>query len=762
MQTKPAGWPADQAVEDVPEVRARFRSSAWPPARDGMPAGQAAVGEWSIDRNLTGGGLPGQARGASGGSIAQGSFTFPQPQGAPLSPFTADGLEVQAGGLIDVTAWQGNASLPLGSFQSQSVSGASTNGAIDVDIEEATQRLKRPFTYQWFYDPKAPTLDASHIMEAAASAGGYVGSSAPLNPSHQWVLLGSELNGRAIASSGGVVSTPLVPRWGTSDGRIGLSSGMMKLSPSGNETSPGFGWSTSEVTFFVEVGAAGGVVEIAQSGGADGLRVGFGRGEQSIVIRRMGVQSVIASYPITLNQESHSFLVHMIRPSASSAEVTIRICQDEATTWTTLGTFTVAGLHAWSRQDTYTVGWFTVTHQRQASAGWVRGFQAYSGVSDYAALAALPLRTVTARIAASGSLLHGVFDLADKTCWDIIQEAARSTMGGAWMDERGAIIYRDRESLRSGVPVETMIAEERLDTLAWDTSIEDMADRVELAYTPAEVVSDPLARVTLWEADRPYIILARKDLEIVVDIEGSTDRISAFLPLWDTTTAGEEGSQMSRWAAAYRRDGDGERPGDNAIRINATMVGPSKVKLRVMNRTDNDLWLVDGRGNPCLILRSTLQVAPGEQITVASGNPEARSISPFSFDAGMWVQTPDMAQEMLDWLTSQTAQPEPTIPGVGVKPDLARQLGDIVVVTDETTQLRSKALITAVHLSGSSSGYTQNVTMALLAETFRSLDAYTVAQGVSTFQDIDTALATADVQTFTQFDAWCRKNLVTY
>jgi len=163
-----------------------------------------------------------------------------------------------------------------------------------------------------------------------------------------------------------------------------------------------------------------------------------------------------------------------------------------------------------------------------------------------------------------------------------------------------------------------------------------------------------------------------------------------------------------------------------------------------------------------VIVRSTILIAPGEAQSMASGAAEDRSITAFGFDAGTWVQDPATAQEMLDWLTNQTATAEPVIPNVGVKPDLARQLGDIVVVTDEVTRLRSKALVTATRIAGSNTGYTQQLTMALLAETFRSLDAYCAAAGISTFDQLDAKLAADGVATFDQLDAWCRTNLVTY
>lgn len=762
MQPKPNGWPADAVVEDVPEVRARFRSSAWPPARDGLPAGSTIVGEWSVNRNLTGGGLPGQARGASGGSIAQGSFEFPQPAGAHLSPFTPDALAVQAGGLVDLTAWQGAASLPLGSFQSQTISGASTDGVVDVDIEEATQRLKRPFTYKWEYNPLAPTMDAAHVLEAAASQGGYTGNRARLSPSNPMVLLDADLNGRAITRAGGVLSVGLSPVWGSADGRVGLVSGMVTMTPSGNLTSPGYETANSVITFFLEAGGAGGVVEVAQANGADGLRFGFDKGTGRLVIRRMGNSTTLASYPVPWTKPVHSFMLRVVRPASSDPQVTVQLCRDEESSWTTLGTFTAAGLYRWTRQDAYHVGWFTVTHLRQAVNGWVRSFQAYMSVANAAELAALPQGAVTARIQHTGSVLSGVFDLSDKTCWEVIQDAARSTMGGAWMDETGTVVYRNRESLRSGTPVETVVSEERLDTLAWETSVEDVADRVELSYTPSDVQVSSQAKITLFEAKEPYFVSRNNSIRVVVEVKGTTNNIAGFLPIWDTTTAGDDGTRMSRWAASTSRDAGGERPASNAITIRATLEGPSRVSLRITNRTDQDLWMVDGNGKPCLIVRSTILIAPGDAQSMASGVAENRSITAFSFDAGTWVQDPATAQEMLDWLTNQTATAEPVIPNVGVKPDLARQLGDIVVVTDEMTQLRSKALITATSLSGNNAGHAQQLTMALLAETFRSFDAYCAAKGISTFDQLDAKLTTDGVATFDQFDAWCRINLVAY
>lgn len=761
MQDTPLGWPEESAVSLVPEGHLVFDGSAWPPAGDGLPAGEAIAGSWSVDRTLTGGGLPGSARGASGGSIAQAEAQIPQPAAAPLSPFGEGARQVNPGGLARLSAVSSGVSIPLGKFQVRDVSGASTQGFLGVELEEASQALKRKFFYPWRYDAVANTMDAAHVIDVACTGCGYLTDRAPLPGADRRVLVDLPLAGRATAGKGGTMAAPTPVQWSSVDGRMGMSGGRVIITPSGNKKGSAFEDTARNVALFVEVAADGGSVHIVNPDTGDGVRVKFDLKAKQLRLRQVGpTNAAIGDFPFTTG--SGAYMLHLSRATDTGQILTVRVRQSGSQTFETLGTVTTTGLPAWTRNDHYHVGHFDAVYA-STPGGWLRGFQAYWNLTDWDVLAALPIPEVTAKVEASGSLITGVF-LTDtaQTAWQIIQDLAKSTMGAAWMNEAGQIIYRNRQNLRTGTPVETIISEERLDSLAWTMSIEDVADRVALTYTPSLTAVNDFEKITLWESTDTISVPPFTTFGLEIDITGTTDRLANFIPLWDTTTAGDDGSRMSRWAAATSADGAGERPSSDSLTVEATLVGLSKVKINVRNNTGDTLYLVDGNGNPCLILRTSLQVQPGEVQTITSGASEANALTPFDFDCGQWVQDAATAQEMLDWLTSQTQIAQPVIKDVNIVPDLARQLGDIVVITDEVTGLRSKALLTSTGISGDSSVLSQTVTAALLADVFRDFDAWARAEGIDTFDDLDLRLAELGIDTFDDFDRWASSAFVNY
>lgn len=514
--------------------------SAWPPASDGIPQGTASVGEWSVSRALTGGALPGQVRGVSGHSIATGSASFAQPAGAPLSPWGKGTLNLGPGGKCVLYAShvgpgiaQG---LRLGSFVVAPINGSNTSNAVDLELDEDSIRLQKPFTLNWVYDPAQPTFDASWVLEQIAASAGYA--------------------------------------------------------------------------------------------------------------------------------------------------------------------------------------------------------------TD---------------IESSGSPLRGVFGVSGQSAWSVAQSIAAATMGAVWISESGVFTYRNRHTLRGvGGYTESIEALDSVESLPWTIDPADVADRVELTYTPTDIEST-FHTSTLWEATEAIRVNAGQTVRINADIEGTTDRLSAFVPIWPMTgpnVPSYADNQMSRWAASTNRDGGGVQPSDTAITVTASMQGPSRARITITNTTGGTLWLVDGNGNPCLTLRTNLLVRPGEPVVISSGANETNALNPLSIEAGAWVQDASTAQELLAWVTGQTSRAQAALSQVRVKPDLARQMGDPIRLTDGHTGLRSKALITGISNSGGPEGYTQTLDLALMDVIFADLDTYFASNDLITFAHFDTFCVMNGLVTFADLDVW--------
>ena len=165
MQVLPAGWPADAAVETVPDIVADFGASA---------PGAVSLADWSIARQLTGSLLPGQVRAGTGFSVASGSVSFPQTV-PPLSPWGKGAQKLVPGGRCAVYATHdaGVGRLALGSFLASQASGAVSDPAVSVDLVEDQARLRKRVSVPGLSDVAGTIgVDAVWLIDQVARTGG--------------------------------------------------------------------------------------------------------------------------------------------------------------------------------------------------------------------------------------------------------------------------------------------------------------------------------------------------------------------------------------------------------------------------------------------------------------------------------------------------------------------------------------------------------------------------------------------------------------
>lgn len=739
MQNKPVGWPVEAEIEVLPDLYLEMHQSEWPPGRDGVPDGTASVAAWSVDRQLQGSSLPGQIRGTLGFSIASGSVTFAQPEGAPLSPWARGPRLLGPGGRCTLYATHQPPStltgLKLGAFVVAPIRGANISNTVGLDIDEDSIRLKRPFRLDWSFDGSSnANLDAAWVLSEIARTAGY--HAVPTDTVE--TVLSLPLVGGPAPRIGSLASAPTT-RWSSVEGHIGLGPGSTLTAAVADSTAR-----LVRVTLSCVVSKTGGMITFA------GVTFDIQSG-QVLVKDSTGLR---ATLPITDSPEAwHQLELSVRRTTSLSLEVWMRSPGEEwgTSTMVTMG----ATLPAYLLRDGDTVLVETTGAHNGGPTGsrWIRALRVYP---HDPAQAFVPF-TPTACLEASGSLLNGVFGVAEASAWSVAQDIARATMGAVWISEDGIFTYRARAALRgAGGYGESIEALDSLESLDWTIDPGDIADRVEYTYIPTDVMRSNEA-ITLWEASEPIRVAAGQKVSITADITGTTDRFSPFIPIWkpsDKDTPVYFTERMSRWAASTSAEGAGERPADNSIRISVEQLSPSKVRIHLTNTTTTQLWMVDGNGSPCLILRTSLLVTPGEPVMISAGASEAVAVNPLSVDAGAWVQDEVTASSMLGWISGQTSRAQATIDQVRVKPDLGRQLGDVFRITDEITGLRSKAIITGVSLAGTNSGYTQLLDIALLDLIFEDFDTWCRQNRIDTFQQLDDWLATNNIVTFQQFDDW--------
>ena len=744
MQT---GTTPSGTVETVPDFRLSLDGSPWPSATGELPAGTGSVVDFQIQRDLTGGGLPGAARGGSGFSVASGSVTLPMGR-SELTPWAAASKRVTPGGLAWLRAHPSTlTNITLGRFIVDECSGASTGG-LSLALVESQRRMDGPFTYDWAYSAKIPTPDACSVQAVIAEQAGYSTSWQPNLPPNRSVqgstiMLAARLDGTIqphpctffpdIHEHSGV-------NWVSSGGQCFLGPGSAMRywwDPDIDSSTATYypGGIGPHVTAVVR--GAGVLIQGMREVDAIGASIGWHISTTRVRVTAGGVGEVTVQLGAT---------------SASTRSLAVRI----TTTAVIVTDLVTKAVY----QAPFSIGatsmHFGGIHITVPADGGVRDVVIPNRTTMFG-----PAVRPTAFIEHTGSPVAGVFDVKDKSARDVFQDIAKATMGAGWQSETGDLIYRNANSLRTGVPVEAVAAAEKLEDLPWSISRDNTADRITVSYTPADVQADPAHKITLWEATETIQVGAGKTVTVTADITGTTDRISPFSTV-TPNQADAANSTYSRWHASSSREGGGTRPADDAIRIESKIAGPSTVRLAITNTTGGTLWLVDGNGNPLVILRTSLQVQPGEPQVLEWGQPEDKAIQPFDFDCGQWVQDASTAQAMLAWLVDQLRSPLPTITQVRIIPDLRRQLGDIVTLTDTESGLKAKALITGTSISGNANGYQQTLSLAILSVTMDDFDRFAVATGLLTFDQLDTWLTSKGLLTFDQADAWLGPNLPDY
>lgn len=718
-----------------------------PPIRLVMDLGSTAeVVEWSTRRELTGSGLPGSGRGASGFSVASGTVMLAQ-DGVRRTPWSPAATRVRVDELGWLTAHPTTlASIKLGRFITDHAAGGSMGG-IGVDLTEGQRNLDGPFTYPWAYSDVESRIESSAVLAAIAEGAGYTTSwhtSTTGGHGIPQALLMANLNGTTAPRAGTQWTTrtsQLGVTWISRNGQTYLGSGSRVVYDVGDVEVGQWGWLFSS-------GAANMRFEVAGEGFRYDSKITSGRAAWSLEASTTEVRLTIngAARVITLPPTTNP--TRRLLFGATSTALSVLDFDTGVVTNATGGpgaTLSYAGATITVKPD-----------------GGVRDLS----VASPSPTVMPPVRP-TAWIEHTGSMISGVFDVAGKKAREVFQDIATKTMGAGWQSETGELVYRNAENLRTGAAVESVIAHDQFESLDWDLDRQNKADRIEVSYTPATTVADKTNSITLWESTDRINIQPGTTIVIPVEITGTTDRLAPFIPIFDTSQAA---GRMSRWdasptAAGTNEDGSAStRPASNALRIETVIKSPSTIEVRVTNMTSKRLFIVDGNGNPCLILRTSLQVQPGEAQTLSWGAEESKATTPFEFECGQWVQEPLVAQQMLSWLVSQMQESLPTLPQVRVVPDLRRQLGDIIRLTEGPVvdPLKTKGIIVGVSMSGTWSGYQQRITVALLSNTYADLKRALIALSIRTYDEFKTYLAVNQLLTYQAFKEHAQRVLVDY
>jgi len=653
---------------------------------DGTTSHQAV--SWSVSRSLSGSGLPGQVRVTSGTGSASGSVDVTDVERS--TPWDTGSGAVVPGSLCQIVGTTdygvvAQASLLRGVIREVSMPGIFST-LRSLSIEDDLARLQRPL---WLPTALIPGLnvatDAAYIIDAAARTGGRY-ATAPAGAS---TLISFPLQGSFFPEVGVVGSVAAFTSWGTVAGRIvptgltGLTANIpttpltTKILVSAVNVS-GDGAIDIRVdgtlgltTAYVKLRMSGGSLQASRDGGstwttiAPGGSVGVGRFEVEITWTSTTAVSLRTRYN---------------GPGGTGTPV-----------WP--GAVTLTGTAVTSPTN-----WTSIS-----IGGGLTGVQVNK--AEEPGLWTLP----TAKIAASGSDLRMILLPKAITAVDALQQVSASTDAAWWIDEDGVLVYLPRTTLAAQSSTGTLSTTTSLADIPASTSTDDLVDRVEVTFSPPVLTSAADYSLGVFEATDVIEVAAGATVVQEYDLDTSVGTLAT----WAREESGADRT-LSRWWASTAPVG-GTKVAASGVTISSSLLNPRRIRITIKNNTGATIWMVDGNGDPHVIVRAMWRVSAGEQQTAYAGATLDDARYPATLDLGAYVQTATRAQAIADSLMTALATPMPVLTGLQVYPSPSRHLGDVVTLSDPITGLSCRGVICKIDNSGSAGSWQQTIDLAVLA-----------------------------------------------
>ena len=656
------------------------------------------VVEWSIDRDLTGSGVPDQARARSGFATGSGSVTLASVSGEPWRPTVLPGGGVQISARADVDA-------PASSVFSgrvDTVGAASARSPhLTLDVKDRIPARKPVSIASSLYDDSEGNQDTSTLIEQAARRLGFRVSPPPVAST----ILSAPLHGfirpevvRGEQLSGGGWNSIT---WAASRGRcvLALNVGVV-FAPRDEPLAVG---ETHTITFSVTRGMDPQYRFYVVY--AD-IQVYFGYDNGSTYVAVGGSGNVTGSFDDGLTVDEFTVEMQYERTSLGSHRCRIRRFVNGTPSswggWVTKPWRDYAGLVFAAASgaefapplDVWGVAWVTVRIGTTGDGAYIP----------------------TARIDGSGFTTAGMMPLADDDAWALAQGVAAQVLGAAGIDEDGSFYFIGKDRLRGFKnPSKEQVGIDGLADIPWSINSDGVADRVTVTFNPLNRFGSSITHETIWEATEVIRVDAGRTFTTIVEFENLVPG-STWQFLQAQTDPVE--STYSRWIAFSTAEGPSDPVSEYWISVRTEKLSAQRMRLHIQNASTRTLWIRDASGGPALYLRAAFITRPGETQQVEVGLPEDQAQTPFSHDGGTSIQSYEDATNLASWLYSVLSTPLPVLQGIQVVPNPARRIGQVITVYDpQFTGVRARALIYGISQSQSDGRYEQTLNLALLAVT---------------------------------------------
>lgn len=711
----PDGWPAPSPVQTLPGVYVTLPD-----------LGTMAVGSWSLERELQGALLPGNVRAASGISIGSGTVSVAgvTPDGKVRSPWSKT-ARVNPGGVAKwFTSYDGPDSdntVPLGDWQLSPYSGSLASPAsMSVDLVErqyAGTSSPNVVDGSDFYG-----ADPIYLVDQLARQIGYYSTPKPTSScilsvpfaGGIWVEVGVDDYYQTAELTGGA---PL--SWASVNGRITMTGGLALVAScagpllnSSNEAYITLDSSGGEIDF--EFGDARNDVSMLPT-------IGVNSAEGEIYAAAAGTTGVstVSFAPGLDPDQPNRVQLHVKRigsPGAWTA-VWLRARSSETAPWSA---WAIAS--ADSTVDTTSALTLIVSVSATISALTINSSDEPS-VWD----------SGNAHLELLGGMIATPWIDGTLDTWTAIQQVVAAWAGAAWATTSGSLAVRNRDGMAGVGALPTPVdVGTSVEDIPWSTDPADTADRLELTYWPVDGVNlaespstyGPIA----WSAEDAIELPPGKTTVVTADVDGyfeplpeEIDGFSSWTPAWN------DSSLYPNWFSVYgactTRDGTGTHPDYNVIGFRTVQVSTGRVEIHITNPTSSTLYTVDANGNPCLFLTCNGVYRQNTSSTTERGASAADAENTLTIDLGRYVQNSADAEALADYIWGRVSTPSWKASSVHVALDWSRDIGDVVTLTHESSELSQKAIVTGISYDGAPGQVSQTLDLVLLPPTWADFDA---------------------------------------